>query len=165
MQKCRPYILYIFPYHKLYAKKITFYSPKINLPNLFLLKISMISVETPSVNTILAPTIIQGFLIFRTLIINVLEITSKKPLNKYNCKERCPHFCKTLPIGELFKQPTLEPQREFPPQLQSETSTQLLLSSVPKPQFLSIEYQIEWQRLFFYSQAFHINTCMIANTF
>ena len=85
---------------------IPFYSPKINLPNLFLLKISMISMETPSVKTILAPTIIQGFLIFRTLIINVLEITSKKPLNKYNCKERCPHFCKTLPIGEFFKQPT-----------------------------------------------------------
>ena len=35
--------------------------------------------ETPSVKTILAPTIIQGFVIFRTLMINVLEITSKKP--------------------------------------------------------------------------------------
>ena len=39
----------------------------------------MISMETPSVKTILAPTIIQGFVIFRTLMINVLEITSKKP--------------------------------------------------------------------------------------
>ena len=33
----------------------------------------------PSVKTVLAPTIIQGFVIFRTLMINVLEITSKKP--------------------------------------------------------------------------------------
>ena len=56
-----------------------FYSPKMNLPNLFLLKISMISMEPPSVKTILAPTIIQGFVIFRTLMINDLEITSKKP--------------------------------------------------------------------------------------
>ena len=61
-------------------QKITFfYSPKINLPNLFLLKISMISMETPSVKTIIAPTIIQGFVIFRSLIVIVLEITSKKP--------------------------------------------------------------------------------------
>lgn len=61
-------------------QKITFfYSPKMNLPNLFLLKISMISMEPPSVKTILAPTIIQGFVIFRTLMINDLEITSKRP--------------------------------------------------------------------------------------
>ena len=144
---------------------IPFYSPKINLPNLFLLKISMISMETPSVKTILAPTIIQGFLIFKTLIINVLEITSKKPLNKYNCKERCPHFCKTLPIGEFFKQPTTWTQKRIPTtaairNIHSASSVICAKTTIPIHRIPN-----RMAETFFYSQAFHINTYMIANTF